>query len=378
MIVWKRSIFFLFCLASPLPLNAIELGIKGTQFMVAGKPTFLLGISYYGALGASEEAIRKDLDELKRYGFNWIRVWVTWAAFGNDVSVVDALGRAREPFLEKLKWLMRECDRRGLIVDVTFSRGNGVTGPARLQNLEIHRRAVETVVTALKPFRNWYLDLSNERNIKDRRYTSFEDLKQLLVRVKQLDPSRLVTASHAGDISDADLREYLQTVQVDFISPHRPRNPESPDQSEEKSRAYFAMMRELGRMAPLHYQEPFRRSFGKWQPHAEDFLTDLKGAKQGGAAGWCFHNGDTRATLDGRPRRSFDLRDGRLFEQLDDAERKVLEGLKAGHVFKVMTGFGEIGLDADCGPISLSSSGFVPLTFQRGPDLLMGCAPLYQ
>ena len=34
-----------------------------------------------------------------------------------------------------------------------------------------------------------------------------------------------------------------------------------------------------------------------------------------GAAGWCFHNGDERAAKDGRPRRSFDLREKRLFEE---------------------------------------------------------------
>ena len=30
-----------------------ELGIQGDQFTIDGKPTFLLGISYYGAYGCS-------------------------------------------------------------------------------------------------------------------------------------------------------------------------------------------------------------------------------------------------------------------------------------------------------------------------------------
>ena len=37
---------------------------------------------------------------------------------------------AREPYLSKLQGLVAECDRRGMIVDVTLSRGNGITGPA--------------------------------------------------------------------------------------------------------------------------------------------------------------------------------------------------------------------------------------------------------
>jgi histidinol phosphatase-like enzyme len=58
---------------------------------------------------------------------------------------------------------------------------------------------------------------------------------------------------------------------------------------------------------------------------AHDFLTDLEAAKKAGAAGWCFHNGDQRKGNDGRPRRSFDLREQRLFEQLDEEERAFLK-----------------------------------------------------
>ena len=100
-----------------------RLGIDGTRFTLNGQPAFLLGISYYGGLGAPEEFIRRDLDDLQRLGFNWLRVWATWGAFDHDVSAVDATGRSREPFLAKLQWLLSECDRRGLVADVTLTRG---------------------------------------------------------------------------------------------------------------------------------------------------------------------------------------------------------------------------------------------------------------
>ena len=89
-------------------------------------------------------------------------------------------------------------------------------------------------------------------------------------------------------------------------------------------------MREIGRVVPLHYQEPFRRGYGKWPPKAEDFLVDLKGAHESGAAGWCFHNGSDRDAKDGGRRRSFDLREKRLFDQLDEEELNFLESLKKG------------------------------------------------
>jgi hypothetical protein len=310
------------------PPSSHVLGVKAHRFTIDSKPTFLLGISYYAALGASDETWKRDLDEMQRHGFNWLRVWATWSAFEHDVSTVDVEGRPRAEFLERLKALVAECDRRGMIVDVTLSRGNGITGPPRLQALEAHRRAVETVVKALKPHRNSYLDLSNERNIKDKRFTSFEDLRELRQLVAKLDPERLVTASHAGDIGRDDLREYVTKVRVDFITPHRPRHAKSPAETEAKSRDYLALTRDLGRAVPLHYQEPFRRGFGKFQPEVKDFVADLRGALAAGAAGWCLHNGDERSRADGRPRRSFDLRERRLFEQLDEVERRALTSLQ--------------------------------------------------
>ena len=301
------------------------LGIKGTQFTLNGKPAFLLGISYYGALGASEDFIRRDLDDLQDHGFNWLRVWATWAAFDHDVSAVDANGQRREPFLSKLQWLVAECDRRGLIVDVTLTRN-----AERLADLESHQRAVEVVVQALKPHRNWYLDLANERDVRDERYVSAAELQSLRGLVRRLDRQRLVTASFGGhDLSEEDVRESLLTIGLDFLSPHRPRNAASPSQTEERTRACLALMKKLGRIAPVHYQEPFRRGYGRWEPVAADFVADLRGSLAGGAAGWCFHNGGQRTSPDNQPRRSFDLSQKRLFDQLDEEERKAIESLAA-------------------------------------------------
>ena len=120
----------------------------------------------------------------------------------------------------------------------------------------------------------------------------------------------------------------LPHFQPHFLSPHRPRNAKSPGQTERRSRQYLAEIRKLGRIVPLHYQEPFRRGFTKgWEPTAEDYVTDARGALAGGAAGWCLHNGDQRHVPGQKPRRSFDMRGKRLFEQLDAVEREALERL---------------------------------------------------
>jgi hypothetical protein len=36
------------------------------------------------ASGAPEDFVRADLDDLRRAGFDWIRVWATWNAFEKD------------------------------------------------------------------------------------------------------------------------------------------------------------------------------------------------------------------------------------------------------------------------------------------------------
>ena len=306
------------------------LAAQESRFMLNGRPTFLLGISYYGALGAPEQIIRGDLDELQRYGFNWLRVWGTWAAFNSDVSALDSKGGPREPFLGKLIWLVSECDRRGLVVDVTLTRKQSSHSGGGLPDFASHERAVETLITALKQYRNWYLDLANEHDVRDDRYVSPTELRALRDLAHRLAPQLLVTASFGGhDLTEDDVRESLVTVGCDFLSPHRPRDPNSPTQTEAQTRACLALSKALHRVVPVHYQEPFRRGYGRWEPATSDFLTDLRGAIAGGAAGWCFHNGSERDPPENRPRRSFDLRAKGLFDQLDPQELKVVAGVKA-------------------------------------------------
>jgi hypothetical protein len=323
------ALLLIACSGSPSKAaDATILAIDVSRFTVNSEPTFLLGMSYYGGLGAPKESVLRDLDDMERCRFNWLRVWATWEGFGEDVSAVDSAGRPREPFASKLQWLVAECDRRGLIVDVTLTRGattDGVAPIGRVADFESHERAVTTLIDLLRDHRNWYLDLANERDVGDARYVSPEELKSLRELVRRLDPQRLVTASFGGhDLGEGDLLDALNTADLDFLCPHRPRVPESPTQTEAHTRQCLALQKRLKRLVPIHYQEPFRRGYETWEPTAADFLDDLRGAIAGGAAGWCFHNGSQRNAEDGEPRRSFDLRARRLFDQLDAEERKVV------------------------------------------------------
>jgi hypothetical protein len=307
-------------------LQKTVLGTNDSRFTVDGKPVFLLGVSYYAGLAAEEKQLRADLDEIKRRGFNWLRVWATWSGFDRNVSAVDGEGRPRPEYLEKLVQLVAEADARGLIVDVTLTRGEGNQKPPGLQTAATHTRAALTVAEALKEHRNWFLDLANERNIQDKRFASWEDLKAARDAVKRHSRSLLVTASHGGDISEEDVRDYLKTAGVDFLTPHRPRDKKSLSQTAATTKELLKWASAAGKTVPVLYQEPFRRDYGREQPTAEDFLADLRQARQSGAAGWCLHNGSNRNSEDGHPRRSFDLRgDQPFFDRLDDVEREVVK-----------------------------------------------------
>jgi hypothetical protein len=306
----------------------IEAG--GERFCLNGRRTFLLGASYYAGLGAPEDFIEDDLTDLKRAGVNWIRVWATWGAFGQDVSAFDEDGDERPGHWEKLLWLCDFAEKLTIVVDVTLSRGGGVAGGPVLGSDEAHLNAAGILAEGLKGRRNVSIDLANERNVRDERHVPIPFVRRLRDRIKQIDPDRLVTASHAGDVEPDRLYEYLTAARVDFLTPHRPRNDRSPRETEQKTRTLRSRMARLGKVVPILYQEPFRRGFGEWQPAGEDFLADLRGAVAGGAAGWCLHNGHSFNAPHGRPRRSFDMRsgEGRLVDQLEDEERAVLWKMK--------------------------------------------------
>src|ERR1051326_554007 len=75
-----------FCIWHSTP--ATEISTHNSHFTIDGKPTFLLGISYYGALGAPTNFIAADLDDIQRDHFNWLRVWATWSSGGEDISAI--------------------------------------------------------------------------------------------------------------------------------------------------------------------------------------------------------------------------------------------------------------------------------------------------
>jgi hypothetical protein len=98
--------------------------------------------------------------------------------FVQDIAVVDAPAHARELQMNNLKRIVSECDRRAMVLEVTLTRASRTPGWG-LQDFESHQNAVEAIVAALKEHRNWYLDLANERDLRDERFVPADELKRL-------------------------------------------------------------------------------------------------------------------------------------------------------------------------------------------------------
>jgi hypothetical protein len=92
-----------------------------------------------------------------------------------------------------------------------------------------------------------YLAPTLKHSIPVARYVPPAELKLLRELVRRLDPLRLATASFGGhDLNERDIRDALLVAKLDFLSPHRPRNPKSPAQTESRSRECLAQMKQIG------------------------------------------------------------------------------------------------------------------------------------
>jgi hypothetical protein len=313
------------------PALAVELGITsdGRFFTIDGTPTFLNGVSYYGSQTITTAAIyEQDLDQMVTQGYNWIRVWVHWAPDPvEDWSVLDRLtGQPREPYLSRLKTIIQEADERGMIVDVTESKGTAPFPPTHNE----HKLNLQRLAQELLPYRNIYFDVANECNFTATpRYVTLPQMAELIATVKAVDPDRLCTASFAKPGqnigTEVEIIGYVQDGHQDFISPHLCRSDGCSAKTVPTVRDYITWMKNNNLRVPINMQEPFRRvsNTSTGFPLVDDFYRDAGGAKISEAAAWCFHNGHNNdAPPDYMPHRSFDMRDtfGRLYVQLDAVE----------------------------------------------------------
>ena len=108
------------------------LGVDGPRFTVDGTPRFLLVVSYFDALRASDATLEADFAWLRRHGIDGVRIFPNWwrcAAVrqcgghaGDDTLMAAPDGALRPAVLARLKAVLAAAGRHGLIVDLSFAR----------------------------------------------------------------------------------------------------------------------------------------------------------------------------------------------------------------------------------------------------------------
>jgi hypothetical protein len=279
-------------------VSGSALSVSGQAILVDGRPTFLTGVSVFDALGtvAPRDA---DLDALKSWGVNTVRVWAHWhePIYRSDGALTPG-GQAR------LLALVRRLQSRGLILELVLLRPGQLPGqPFPVFASEAARaRAVEAITLALRPFRNVLFDLYNEHDHPDGPITHAA-ARALRDKVKTIDGGRVVTisstefhlvspkgevdAAHARNVGEEASRD-AGSVAADMIAPHFPRTEDWAAATATRIRAVRAALDRIGSHVPIYLSEE-RRADGPARIQPGAYQLALANATSAGAAGWVFH-----------------------------------------------------------------------------------------
>lgn len=282
-----------------------KLAIAGERFTLNGKPTFLLGVSYFD--GRFWRA--SDLDALAARRFNLIRIWLDWA----DRGFFDKQGNlAHAPVLLEL---VRACAARGIVLDVTILCPGITFDPARRET------AVRATVTALKKETNVFYDIMNEHD-HGGGPISHADVAALIRAARAADPNAIVTVSSCGGHLEGGekgpnkpLDEEL-AAGIRVLTPHLSRSGDWFAQSGPRVARMRAYLASKGKPMPIYLQEEARRGHSGLNPSKAEFVQAAVGARDAGAGAWLLH---TAA--------GFKLNEKSFFDSLDAEERETMDAL---------------------------------------------------
>ena len=257
------------CLGCSANLGAQTLALQGDHLAVNGTGRFVVFISYYDGLSASDATLETDFQYFAQNHIDGVRVFTGW----DGTSLIDASGNIASAIDARLTALLNKAAQKGLLVDLTFawelSGGTFDTG----------RQGVRNVVNARKnTFPNMMIDLQNEANLHGYDGPSAAALRNEL---KLLDPRRIVTASTAS-MTDADAVSWHASL--DMTAHHDGRNPTFHTETA----GHVETLRSGNK--PVFLDEPCRRSYPNCPDDAGSYLAAVNAAKTAGAAAWTYHN----------------------------------------------------------------------------------------
>lgn len=202
--------------------GAHELGIVGTRFVLDGKPFPYTGISFFNAIYNAEFNKSSGdrvawLKKFQKYGINVLRIWAQW---DNKRGFVDSCptcslyfpdGTLRAEYVRRLKEILADTDREGMVVELTLFSQESWHDGVRLAP-DAAARAIASLTQELKEHRNVAFQVWNE----------FSELVPEHVKtIKTHDPKRLV--SNSPGVAGVIVGEPAQQRVLDYLTPHTSR-----------------------------------------------------------------------------------------------------------------------------------------------------------
>ena len=306
-----------------------SLTIAGTSFAVDGRPRFLLLVSYFDALRASDATLEGDFAFLRRHGLDGVRIFPNWwrcaaarqcgGHAGDDTLMAAPDGALRPAALARLKAVIAAAGRHGLIVDLSFARETVRDTAGRELSPSAYGDGLAAAVRALGPVPHVMIDLQNEVNQNRLSAASAAaDAPHLAALARRVDGGpRIVFVS----TSEREAERYtycgVDGCPLDVLAVHDARERNWHDRTPAVVRELVALGVRRG-PRPVYLQEPQAWQDERAPDRVERFLDAAARAKRAGAAAWTFHT-----------RSAFILREGRsLASQLDADERAVLERVR--------------------------------------------------
>ena len=291
--------------ASPLSptLHArrgVTLGISGDAFTLNSSPTFLTFVSYFDALDASDPELQRDLQMLRAFGVDGIRVFAMWH---DSPSVLDSSGDIDEGVFSALTHILDVADDMFMVVDISFD----MEVPDPDISYGDFKDGLSDLADRLSGYNNIMFDVANEANLNA---LSPSDVHELCDSVHMGDAGRICFASIAEHADFEAVGDWGDNSYSDVLAWHNDRGADWWDNVGDDTAAVVGETTK-----PLYLQEP--GSYDDAAFSAADIRGAVAAAEGNGAAAFCFH------TL-----ASFDL--GDFVGALNDDEYEFLATYKWG------------------------------------------------
>jgi hypothetical protein len=299
------------------------LGVSGDKFTVNGVPKFLLFVSYFDGLRASNASIEQDFQYFQSNGIDGVRIFPNWwlcAAScggnrGGDTLMEPPTATLRADRLARLKYVLDRAAHYGLVVDLSFAKET--IGPSPLSGGlwttgTNYGYGITDTAAALAggAYRHVMFDLQNEVDhtsggVYDQRVAYLDPgtdgafLSELNYYLPG--PARVVVTSTSQNHDAIRRYNYCGYLPGGCAADDRPtsavavhdfRGADWQNQTDDVVNSIRTNVFGSLPTKPIYLQEPM-----PWQDatpaeetlRVEKFLTAASNAKAAGAAAWTFH-----------------------------------------------------------------------------------------